>query len=46
MANAVARKMGKYLELVEAVRWAGYRAELITLEVGFRGMLSVEYWLG
>ena len=46
VADAAARKTGKYLDLVEAVRGAGYRAELITLEVGSRGMLSVEDLVG
>ena len=36
------RKREKYQDLVEALRGAGYRATLITLEVGSRGMLSVK----
>ena len=36
------RKREKYKDLVEALRGAGYRATLITLEVGSRGMLSVK----
>ena len=39
MAEARRRKRAKYYDLVEAVREAGYRTELITIEVGSRGML-------
>ena len=42
VADAGARKRGKYQDLVDAVRVAGYRAHLITLEVGSRGMLSLD----
>ena len=40
MAGAGVRKRGKYHDLVEAGRAAGYRTELITVEVGSRGMLG------
>ena len=40
MADAGVRKRGKYHDLVEAGRAAGYRTELITVEVGSRGMLG------
>ena len=35
------RKRSKYYDLMEAGRATGYRYELITVEVGSRGMLSV-----
>ena len=41
VADARERKRSKYYDLVEARRAAGYRCELITVEVGSRGMLSV-----
>ena len=41
VADARERKHSKYYDLVEAGRAAGYRCELITVEVGSRGMLSV-----
>ena len=40
VADARARKRAKYHDLVVAGRAAGYRAKLITLEVGSRGMLG------
>ena len=40
VADAGVRKRGKYYDLVEAGRAAGYRTELITVEVGSRGMLG------
>jgi hypothetical protein len=40
VASARERKRTKYYDLVEAGRAAGFRCELITLEVGSRGMLS------
>ena len=40
VADARERKRSKYYDLVEAGRSAGFRCELITLEVGSRGMLS------
>ena len=40
VAEARERKHAKYQDLVEAGRAAGYRTELITIEVGSRGMLS------
>lgn len=39
MADARERKRSKYHDLVEAGRAAGFRCELITLEVSSRGML-------
>ena len=42
MAVSRAMKCEKYQDLVEALRGAEYRATLITLEVGSRGMLSVK----
>ena len=42
MAVSRERKCEKYKDLVKALRGAGYRATLITLEVGSRGMLSVK----
>ena len=39
MADARRRKREKYHDLVQAGREAGYRTELITIEVGSRGML-------
>ena len=41
VADARERKHSKYHDLVEAGRAAGFRCELITLEVGSRGMLSL-----
>ena len=41
MADARARKRTKYYDLVEAGKAAGYRTELITVEVGSLGMLGV-----
>ena len=41
MADARARKRAKYYDLVVAGRAAGYRTELITVEVGSRGMLGI-----
>ena len=41
VADARARKRAKYFDLVEAGRAAGYKTELITVEVGSRGMLDV-----
>ena len=41
VADARARKRAKYYDLVQAGRAAGYRTELLTVEVGSRGMLSV-----
>ena len=41
VADARERKRAKYQDLVEAGRAAGYRTELITVEVGSRGMLCV-----
>ena len=41
VADARERKRSKYYDLVEAGRAAGYRCELITVEVGSREMLSV-----
>ena len=40
VANARARKRAKYHDLVEAGRAARYNTELITVEVGSRGMLG------
>ena len=40
MAEARERKRAKYQDLVEAGRAAGYKTELITVEVGSRGMLD------
>ena len=40
VADARARKRAKYHDLVEAGSAAGYRTELITVEVGSRGMLG------
>ena len=37
VADARARKRAKYHDLVEAGRAAGYKTELITVEVGSRG---------
>ena len=39
VADARGRKQAKYLDLVEAERGAGFKTELITIEVGSRGML-------
>ena len=41
VADARERKRSKYYDLMEAGRAAGYRCELITVEVGSRGMLSM-----
>ena len=41
MADARERKHSKYHDLVEAGRAAGFRCELISLEVGSRGILSL-----
>ena len=40
MADAKARNRMKYHDLVEVGRAAGYKTELITVEVGSRGMLG------
>ena len=40
IAKACELKKAKYQDLVEAGRAAGYRTELITVEVGSRGMLG------
>ena len=40
MADAKVRKRMKYHDLVEVGRAAGYKTELITVEVGSRGMLG------
>ena len=40
MAGVRERKRLKYHNLVEAGRAAGYRSHLITVEVGFQGMLG------
>ena len=42
MANSRQLKRDKYQDLVEAGRAAGFKTELITVEVGSRGMLSDE----
>ena len=39
-AEARSRKRAKYHDLVEAGRAAGYKTDLITVEVGSRGMLG------
>ena len=36
------RKQAKYQDLVQAVQAAGYSTQLLTLDVGSRGMLDVE----
>ena len=41
MDGAREREHSKYLDLVEAGRTAGFQCELVTLEVGSRGMLSL-----
>lgn len=41
VADAKERKRSKYHDLMEAGRAAGFRCELITLEVGSRGMLNL-----
>ena len=41
VADARERKHSKYHDLMEAGRAAGFRCELISLEVGSRGMLSL-----
>ena len=41
VAGARDRKCAKYFDLVEAGRAAGFQCELVTLEVGSRGMLSI-----
>ena len=40
VADARARKRAKYYDLVEAGRAAGYKTDLITVEVGSHGMLG------
>ena len=40
VAEARSRKRAKYHDLVEAGRAAGYKTDLITVEVGSRGMLG------
>ena len=40
MAEARSRKRAKYQDLLEAGRAAGYKTELLTIEVGSRGMLT------
>ena len=40
MAEARERKRVKYHDLVEARKAAGYKTELLTVEVGCRGMLG------
>ena len=40
MAEAKKRKKAKYEDLLEAGRAAGYRTELMTVEIGSRGMLA------
>ena len=40
VAHARARKGAKYHDLVEAARAVGYKTELITVEVGSRGVLA------
>ena len=40
VAGARVRKRAKYQDLVESGRAAGYKTELITFEVGSRGMLE------
>ena len=42
VADAQGRKQSKYLDLVEAGRSAGYKTELITIEVGSRGMVCID----
>ena len=44
VAVSRARKHDKYQDLVEALRGAGYRATLITLEVGSRGCFWLKTW--
>ena len=41
MEDARRRKTAKYHDLVEAGLAAGYRSQLITVEVGSRGMVDV-----
>ena len=41
MEDARRRKRAKYHDLVEARRAAGYKSELITVEVGSGGMVGV-----
>ena len=41
VADAKARKRAKYHDLVEAGRAERFKAELLTIEVGSRGMLGV-----
>jgi hypothetical protein len=41
VAEARQRKQAKYADLVEAGKVAGYRTELITIEVGSRGMVGI-----
>ena len=42
VAESRQRKQTKYQDLVQAVRAAGYSTQLLTLEVGSRGMIDEE----
>ena len=42
VADSHQRKQAKYQDLVQAVQAAGYSTQLLTLEIGSRGMLDVE----
>ena len=39
IADSRKRKIHKYIDLLDAAREAGFRSELITVEVGSRGMI-------
>ena len=40
--NAAERKSAKYVELVDRAQNAGYKSPLVTLEVGSRGIVSLQ----
>ena len=41
LEEAALRKKVKYAELVESIKRAGYRCNLITIEVGSRGLINL-----
>ena len=43
VADSHQREQAKYQDLVQAVQGAGYSTQLLTLEVGSRGMLDIEH---
>ena len=44
LGDAAKRKEAKYLDLVSSIKEAGFTTNLLTVEVGSRGLPNVEGW--